>query len=88
MLRTRISAVQLGADHIFAGTPAQMMVTVGHHYGHVPPVLTRDDLIVTQHYEPLPVTDLIPCAATVLDSNSSCSWTTVPIASRAPSSRS
>lgn len=42
------------------GTPAQMMVTVGHHYGHVPPVLTRDDLIVTQHYEPLAVTNLTP----------------------------
>jgi hypothetical protein len=43
-----------------AGTPAQMIVTVGHHYGHVPPVLTKDDLTVTQHYEPLAVTDLIP----------------------------
>jgi hypothetical protein len=43
-----------------AGTPVQMNVTIGHHYGHVPPTLTKDDLIVTQHYEPLTVTDLIP----------------------------
>lgn len=43
-----------------AGTPVQMMVTVGHHYGHEPPALTRDDLIVTQQYEPLPVTNLVP----------------------------
>ncbi|MGA2880337.1 MAG: hypothetical protein ABSG13_15425 [Bryobacteraceae bacterium] len=43
-----------------AGTPAQIIVTIGHHYGHVPPMLTRDDLIVTQHYQPLPITKLIP----------------------------
>ena len=43
-----------------AGAPAQIIVTVGHHYGSVPPVLTKDDLAVTQHYEPLTVTDLIP----------------------------
>ena len=42
------------------GTPVQIMVTIGHHYGHEPPVLTRDDLVVTQHYEPLPVTNLVP----------------------------
>ena len=43
-----------------AGTPVQMTVTIGHHYGHVPPTLTKDDLTVTQHYEPLTVTRLIP----------------------------
>jgi hypothetical protein len=43
-----------------AGMPVQMMVTIGHHYGHEPPVLTRDDLTVTQNYQPLPITDLIP----------------------------
>src|SRR5271166_3302312 len=42
------------------GTPVHMIVTVGHHYGHVPPVLTKDDLTVTQHYQPLPITNLIP----------------------------
>jgi len=42
------------------GTPVQIIVTIGHHYGHEPPVLTRDDLVVTQHYEPLPVTNLVP----------------------------
>lgn len=43
-----------------AGTPAQMIVTVGHHYGHEAPLLTRDDLTVTQNYQPLRVTNLIP----------------------------
>jgi hypothetical protein len=43
-----------------AGTPVQMMVTVGHHYGHESlPALTVNDLTVTQVYEPLPVTNLI-----------------------------
>jgi len=37
-----------------------MIVTVGHHYGHPARALTKDDLIVTQHFEPLPVMDLIP----------------------------
>jgi hypothetical protein len=41
-------------------TPARMVVTVGHSYGHEPPIITRDDLIVKQHSEPLPVTNLIP----------------------------
>jgi hypothetical protein len=43
-----------------AGTPAQTIVTVGHHYGHAAPALTKDDLIVTQHYQLLPVTNVIP----------------------------
>lgn len=42
------------------GTPVQMVVTVGHHYGHVPPVLEQDHLIVIQRFEPLPITNLIP----------------------------
>ncbi len=42
------------------GTPTQMVVTIGHHYGHVPPVLTKDDLTVTQGYNPLQITNLVP----------------------------
>jgi hypothetical protein len=43
------------------GTSAEVVVTVGHYYGGAePPVLTRDELIVTQRYEPLPVTKLVP----------------------------
>jgi hypothetical protein len=41
-------------------TPAEMVVTVGHFYGADPSVLTRDDLTVTQQYNPLAITDLIP----------------------------
>ena len=43
-----------------AGTPVQMNVTIGHHYGHIPPTLTKDDLTVTQRYQPLTVTGLTP----------------------------
>jgi len=43
-----------------AGTPVQMIVTIGHHYGFTPPTLTRDDLTVRQGYESLVVTNLIP----------------------------
>jgi hypothetical protein len=41
-------------------TPVQIMVTIGHHYGHQPPSLTRNDLTVTQYYDPLPITNLTP----------------------------
>jgi hypothetical protein len=43
-----------------AGTPAQVIVTIGHHYGPVAPTLTKDDLTVTQHYQALPITSLVP----------------------------
>jgi len=37
----------------------QIMITVGRHYGHLPPILKRGDLSIMQHYEPLPITNLI-----------------------------
>jgi hypothetical protein len=37
-----------------------MIVTIGHHYGHQAPVLTREDLTVTRNYQPLAITNLIP----------------------------
>ncbi len=40
------------------GVPARMVITLGHHYGHVPPVLTKDDLIVQQQITPLRITNL------------------------------
>ena len=43
-----------------AAVPAQMVVTLGHHYGHVPPVLTKNDLIVQQEHAPLTITNLTP----------------------------
>ena len=43
-----------------AGTPAEMVVTVGHYYGANHPVLTLDNLAVTGQFEPLPITNLIP----------------------------
>ncbi len=41
-------------------TPIRIVVTAGHYYGHTPGLLTKNDLIVTQHYQPLPITDLVP----------------------------
>lgn len=43
-----------------AGTPSQIIVTVGHLYGQPPPLLTRDDLVLTQVVDPLPITALVP----------------------------
>lgn len=44
-----------------AGVPAHMLVTIGHHYGHEPPVLASADLtIVTPEYKPLAITNLVP----------------------------
>ncbi len=42
------------------GTPVEVVVTLGHHYGQAPPLLTKDDLTVTQRYNTLAVNDLIP----------------------------
>jgi hypothetical protein len=36
------------------------MVTVGHHYGHPPPLLTQQDLTVIQRYDSQPITNLMP----------------------------
>lgn len=41
-------------------TPARVIVTVGHHYGHALPILTPEDLTVTQRFDPLPVVKLTP----------------------------
>lgn len=40
--------------------PAQMVVTMGHHYGNEPTLLTANDLTVTQNHQPLTITGLIP----------------------------
>jgi hypothetical protein len=37
-----------------------MVVTIGHHYGQAAPMLTRDDLTITQNREPLPISNLVP----------------------------
>lgn len=42
------------------GTQAQIVVTVGHHYGNPPPALTKEDLTVTQRFDAEPITSLLP----------------------------
>jgi hypothetical protein len=42
------------------GTPAEFVVTVGHFYSKTPPTLRRDDLVVTQRFAPVEVTNLVP----------------------------
>jgi len=43
-----------------SGTPARILLTIGHHYGHPPSVLTKDDFTVHQQYDERPVTGLVP----------------------------
>jgi hypothetical protein len=43
-----------------AGTPVRIIVTVRHNYGRQAPSLTREDVIVSGQFDPVPVTDLIP----------------------------
>lgn len=40
--------------------PAQIVVTMGHYYGSEPPLLTANDLLVTQNHQPLKITGLTP----------------------------
>jgi len=55
-----VSTVALAADKPVTGVPVQMVVTVAHHRLAAPRAFTRDDLIVTERYEPLPITGFIP----------------------------
>lgn len=41
------------------GRPVQMMMTVGHHYGRELSTLTIDDLVVTDLYKPLRITNVV-----------------------------
>jgi hypothetical protein len=43
-----------------AGTPAEIVVTVGHYFGPETPALTKGTLTITQQYDLLPITNLIP----------------------------
>lgn len=54
------SAVALAADKPATGVPVRMVVTVAHHHLGAPQDFTLDDLIVTERYEPLPITGFIP----------------------------
>lgn len=54
-------------DASTAGTPVQMIVTMGHHYGQTPPALTREDLTVTEVYKPLRISNLIPLRGSGLE---------------------
>lgn len=49
-----------GQSRAPARVPARIVVTLGHYYGHEPPVLTADDLTVTQEYNPLTIVSLTP----------------------------
>ena len=40
--------------------PSRIIVTTGHYYGHEPPLLTANDLTVTQNDHPLTITSLTP----------------------------
>src|SRR5277367_6140651 len=50
-----------------AGTPAEIVVTVGHYFGPETPVLTEENLTISQRWEPLTITNLIPLQGTRLE---------------------
>ncbi len=54
------SILALGQSRPPAAVPARMIVTAGHFYSHEPPVLTAKDLALTQSFEPLTITNLVP----------------------------
>lgn len=43
-----------------AQVPVHILVTLGHHYGRENALLTQDEVSVTQHFDPLRVTNLTP----------------------------
>lgn len=49
-----------GQSSASARVPARIVVTLGHYYGHELPVLTADDLTITQEYNTLTITSLKP----------------------------
>ncbi len=71
-----------------AGVPAHMIVTAGHYYSHQPPLITSQDLVVTQQYEPLTVTGLVPLRGDRAALESTCWSMTAPVAKSEPSSKS
>src|ERR1700733_10255289 len=60
LLAAACSLVALAQTSVPAGTPAEVVVTVGHYFGPETPALTQDNLTIAQQYEPLPITNLIP----------------------------
>ena len=42
------------------GIPARVLVTIGHHYGHAPAVLTIQNFTLFEQYDQRPLVDLVP----------------------------
>jgi len=57
---TFVCTLLIGAKSEPPGPPVQMIVTMGHIYAEKPPLLTPNDLVITQKDEELPVTNLVP----------------------------
>lgn len=60
-----------------AGVPARIVVSMGHFYSEQPPMLTREELIITQGGDSLPVLNVTPLHAPLelfllIDNCSSC----------------
>jgi len=55
-----VSTAALAVDKPATGVPVQMVVTVAHHRLGAPQAFTRDDLIITETFDPLPITNFIP----------------------------
>lgn len=50
-----------------ATQPARMVITIGHFYSHEPRDLRADELVVTQNFEPLTVTQVTPLYGSPLE---------------------
>jgi hypothetical protein len=48
------------AEAASAQVPAQIVVTIGHHYGRALAALTQDEVTVAQRFDPRRITSLIP----------------------------
>jgi len=43
-----------------ASVPARVLVTIGHHYGHAPAVLTKQNFTIFEQHDQRPLLDLVP----------------------------
>jgi len=54
------SVATFGQSTPSTGIPVQVLVTIGHHYGHAPAALTKENFTILEQYEERPLLDLVP----------------------------
>jgi len=61
------SLTTLAGDKAPAGVPVQIVVTIAHHHQAPPQAVTKNDLMVSERYEPLQITNLVPLESSRAD---------------------